>query len=100
MSSIGKGKVIRDFRDLGNKACTAVGLDGLILHEFRRTVVEKSFARSARACGDDDLRSQDQECRYNIVSEDDLKQAALKTWAHVQAQTSTRKVISLSPRPL
>jgi len=36
--------------------------------------------------------------RYNIVSEDDLKQAALKTWTHVQAQTATRKVASSSPR--
>jgi hypothetical protein len=62
MSSIGTGKVIRDFRDLGNKACTVVRLDERIFHEFRRTVVEKSFARSARACGDDDLRAQDQEC--------------------------------------
>ena len=34
--------------------------------------------------------------RYNIVSEDDLKQAALKTWAHIQAQPATKKVASIS----
>ena len=29
--------------------------------------------------------------RYNIVSEDDLKQAALKTWTHVRAQPERPK---------
>jgi hypothetical protein len=30
--------------------------------------------------------------RYNIVSEDDLREAALKTWTHAQAQSILRKV--------
>ena len=38
--------------------------------------------------------------RYNTVNEDDLKQAALKTWQHVQAQPSTQKVVSISNRSL
>jgi hypothetical protein len=36
--------------------------------------------------------------RYNIVSEEDLKQAALKTWKHVQAQPTTQKVVAISNR--
>ena len=36
--------------------------------------------------------------RYNIVNEDDLKQAALKTWNHVQAQPRTQNVVSISNR--
>jgi len=38
--------------------------------------------------------------RYNIVSEDDLKQAALKTWTHVRAQPATKKVVSISTRSI
>jgi hypothetical protein len=36
--------------------------------------------------------------RYNIVSEDDLKLAALKTWTHIKGQPSTKKVASISSR--
>jgi hypothetical protein len=36
--------------------------------------------------------------RYNIVSEDDLREAALKTWTHAQAQDTQKKVVSISGR--
>jgi hypothetical protein len=36
--------------------------------------------------------------RYDIVNEDDLKQAALKTWKHIQAQPNSQKVVSMSSR--
>jgi hypothetical protein len=36
--------------------------------------------------------------RYNIVTEDDLKQAALKTWTHMQAQPANKKMTSISTR--
>jgi hypothetical protein len=36
--------------------------------------------------------------RYNIVTADDLKQAALKTWTHMQAQPVNKKVASISTR--
>lgn len=33
--------------------------------------------------------------RYNIVSEEDLKEAARKTWAHTLAQETASKVVAL-----
>jgi hypothetical protein len=33
--------------------------------------------------------------RYNIVSEDDLKEAARKTWARAQSQDKTTNVVSI-----
>lgn len=33
--------------------------------------------------------------RYNIVSEEDLKEAARKTWAHAQSMDEAVKVVSL-----
>jgi hypothetical protein len=33
--------------------------------------------------------------RYNIVSEDDLKEAARKTWAHAQSQEKASNVVAM-----
>jgi hypothetical protein len=33
--------------------------------------------------------------RYNIVSEDDLKEAARKTWEHAQSQDKASNVIAM-----
>jgi len=33
--------------------------------------------------------------RYNIVSEDDLKEAARKTWEHAQSQEKASNVVAL-----
>jgi len=34
-----RGRPIKDFREAWDRACTAVGLEGRIFHDFRRTAV-------------------------------------------------------------
>jgi integrase len=75
------GKPIRDLRGTWDALVRAAGLPGLLLHDFRRSAVRnmvrrgipQKTARTISGHKSDSIFS-----RYNIVSEDDIREAARK----------------------
>ena len=103
------GEKIKDFRDAWNRACTSADIPGMLFHDFRRTAVRNMVragipekvamtisGHKTRAVFD----------RSNIVSREDLQEAARKRQAYKEQQderlqngdnrpVSGKKVISL-----
>jgi integrase len=92
------GKRIKDYRKSWDKAREVTGLTTKILHDFRRTAVRDMVRagvheRVAMAISGQKTRSVFD--RYNIVSEDDLKEAARRHSEHVQSQDKASNVVGL-----
>ena len=90
------GEPVRDLRGTWEALVTAVNLPGLLLHDFRRSAVRNMIrrgvpqktARTISGHKSDSIFS-----RYNIVSEDDIREAARKIEQGAKAVTQSSFIV-------
>ncbi|WHZ17401.1 MAG: hypothetical protein OJF52_004253 [Nitrospira sp.] len=92
------GKPFGDFRKVWNRACREVGVSGKLIYDLRRTAVRnmvRAGVDPAVVMKISGHRTRNVFDRYNIISEDDIRQAVLKTDAYVENLPRVAPIIPL-----
>ncbi|MEK6709125.1 MAG: site-specific integrase [Nitrospinota bacterium] len=93
------GERMGEFRKAWNAACEKAGVAGRIPYDLRRTAVRnmiRAGVDQAVAMKISGHRTDAIFRRYNIVSDDDLREAVVKTAAYVASLPAERKVLPLA----
>jgi integrase len=92
------GQPVRDFRKAWANARKTTGLTTKILHDFRRTAVRDAVRAGVPervAMMESGHKTRSVFNRYNIVCEDDLKEAARRRWEHAKSQVNAANVVPI-----
>ena len=93
------GARIREFRKTWRRACAAAGLQGRLFHDLRRTGVRnlvRAGVPQSVAMKISGHRTTSVFRRYDITSDEDLRQAIEKVSAYVDSLPTTPKVVPLA----
>jgi integrase len=95
------GKPIRSFRKAFKAAAKAVGREGLLPHDMRRSAV-RNFRKAGLSEGDGMMlsghRTRSVYERYNIRDDRDLTESMSRVQEHLKFEAENRKVVQLSKR--
>jgi len=86
------GKPVKDFRAVWDKTCEAVGLQGKIFHDYRKTAVRdliRSVIPKRVAMQISGHRSRNVFDRYHIVNSEDFKEVSRKDHESLKRQAIT-----------
>jgi integrase len=97
------GRQVGEFRRAWKTACKAVGVKGLRPYDLRRTAVRnlvRAGADPAIAMKISGHKTRAVFDRYNIISEEDMRGALIKTEAYVAALPAAAQVVPIAKRRL